>query len=125
MGMCSYLYCSPFFLPLPEWLPATGAGPLQACKLRLIFPAEPLALQPGFPFPAAEALDNPSSNRRVLSAISAIAASNTSLFTLDGARYPDTFRTYCKAARTISSSEGGALEFLRIFILRHMFPLYQ
>jgi hypothetical protein len=91
------------------------------------FPSQHLSSRPfnlGYPSLTAEVLDNPSNNRRVLSAISTTAASKISLFARDGTRYPDTLRTNCRAARVTSSSVGGVFEFLRILILRHIIPLY-
>jgi lysine 6-dehydrogenase len=56
----------------------------------------------------------------VASVTSSTAASNASAFRRDGARYPLTFRTYCRAASRNSCSVAGSWATRRVFMLRHM-----
>src|SRR5690606_14967665 len=66
-----------------------------------------------------------SSRSAVASATASTARSNTSRLWAAGARKPDTFRTYCRAAARISSSvaSSGWAGGRRVLILRHMSPV--
>src|SRR5690606_37269261 len=66
-----------------------------------------------------------SSSSAVASATASTARSKTSRLWAAGARKPDTFRTYCRAAARISSSvaSSGRAGGRRVLILRHMTPV--
>jgi hypothetical protein len=55
----------------------------------------------------------------VASETSSTAASKASVLALEGARYPDTFRTNCRAAARTSSSEADAGP-RKVLMLLHM-----
>src|SRR3972149_4129806 len=83
-------------------------------------PKPPQLPEDGDGAPGVSRATRRASNFPVEAAISSTAASNAAPLARDGVRYPETLRTYCRAASLTSSSparRSGSLSFL---VLRHI-----